>query len=71
MHAVPSGLYERHAAQVFRFCLHRLGSRAEAEDAVQRTFLNAYRSIERGIVPEQESAWLFKIAHNVCLSRCR
>ncbi len=64
-------LYERYAAQIFRFCLHQLGSREEAEDAVQSTFLNAFRGIKRGIVLEQESAWLFKIAHNVCLSRRR
>ena len=64
-------LYEQYASQIFRFCLHQLGSREEAEDAVQSTFLNAFRGIRRGIVPENESAWLFKIAHNVCLSRRR
>ena len=64
-------LYEQYANQIFRYCLHQLGSREEAEDAVQTTFLNAFRGIKRGIVPEVESAWLFKIAHNVCLSRRR
>ncbi len=64
-------LYEEYANQVFRYCLHQLGSREEAEDAVQSTFLNAFRGIKRGVVPELESAWLFKIAHNVCLSRRR
>jgi RNA polymerase sigma factor (sigma-70 family) len=64
-------LYERHAGQVYSFCLHRLGSREEAEDAVQSTFLNAFRGLSRGIVPESESAWLFKIAENVCLTRHR
>src|SRR6266511_4011608 len=33
--------------------------------------MNAFRGLSRGIVPELESAWLFKIAHNVCLSRRR
>src|SRR5258705_8091466 len=64
-------LYEQYAHQIFRYCLHQLGSREEAEDAVQSTFLNAFRGIKRGIVPELESAWLFKIANNVCLSRRR
>src|SRR5256714_15161748 len=64
-------LYEQYASQIFRYCLHQLGSREEAEDAVQSTFLNAFRGIKRGVVPELESAWLFKIAHNVCLSRRR
>ena len=64
-------LYEQYANQIFRYCLHQLGSREEAEDAVQSTFLNAFRGLKRGVVPELESAWLFKIAHNVCLSRRR
>ncbi|MES1248635.1 MAG: sigma-70 family RNA polymerase sigma factor [Actinomycetota bacterium] len=64
-------LYEEYAPQILRYCLHQLGSREEAEDAVQSTFLNAFRGIKRGVVPELESAWLFKIAHNVCLSRRR
>ena len=68
---VTRDLYERYANQIFRYCLHQLGSREEAEDAVQSTFLNAFRGIKRGVVPELESAWLFKIAHNVCLSRRR
>jgi RNA polymerase sigma factor (sigma-70 family) len=64
-------LYEAYAGQIFRYCLHQLGSREEAEDAVQSTFLNALRGIKRGVEPELESAWLFTIAHNVCLSRRR
>jgi RNA polymerase sigma factor (sigma-70 family) len=64
-------LYERYSGPIFGYCLHQLGSREEAEDAVQTTFMNAFRGLQRGIVPELESAWLFKIAHNVCLSRRR
>jgi len=69
--AAAGDLYERYSAQIFGYCLHQLGSREEAEDAVQTTFMNAFRGLSRGIVPELESAWLFKIAHNVCLSRRR
>ena len=64
-------LYERYAGQIFGYCLHRLGNREEAEDAVQSTFLNAFRGLARGVVPESDSAWLFKIAENVCHSRHR
>jgi RNA polymerase sigma factor (sigma-70 family) len=69
--AAAGDLYERYSAQIYGYCLHQLGSREEAEDAVQTTFMNAFRGLQRGIVPELESAWLFKIAHNVCLSRRR
>jgi RNA polymerase sigma factor (sigma-70 family) len=69
--AATQELYERYARQIYGFCLHQLGNREEAEDAVQTTFLNAFRGLRRGISPEAESAWLFKIAHNVCLTRRR
>jgi RNA polymerase sigma-70 factor, ECF subfamily len=62
-------LYERHSSRIFGFCMSRLGSREEAEDAVQTTFLNAQRGLGRGIVPDYELAWLFKIAQNVCHNR--
>jgi RNA polymerase sigma-70 factor, ECF subfamily len=64
-------LYERYSGQVFGYCFRQLRSREEAEDAAQTTFMNAFRGLARGIVPELEQAWLFKIAHNVCLSRRR
>jgi RNA polymerase sigma-70 factor, ECF subfamily len=69
--ATTSELFQRFAAQIFGYCLSQLGSREEAEDAVQMTFLNAFRGLQRGVVPQAESAWLFKIAHNVCRSRRR
>ena len=69
--AATQELYERHARSLLGYCLNQLGNREEAEDAVQTTFLNAFRGLKRGIVPEAESAWLFKIAQNVCLSRRR
>jgi RNA polymerase sigma-70 factor (ECF subfamily) len=62
-------LYERHSSRIFGFCLSRLGSREEAEDALQTTFLNVQRGLGRGVVPEYELAWLFKIAQNVCHNR--
>jgi RNA polymerase sigma factor (sigma-70 family) len=64
-------LYERFSRQIFAYCLVQLRNREEAEDATQTTFLNAFRGLERGVVPELESAWLYKIAQHVCLTRQR
>ena len=64
-------LYERYGQQIFRFCQRQLRNREEAEDATQTTFLNAFRGLERGSAVEFESAWLYKIALNVCMSRQR
>ncbi|HET8606881.1 MAG TPA: sigma-70 family RNA polymerase sigma factor, partial [Gaiellaceae bacterium] len=68
---VTRDLYERYGRQIFSYCVHQLGSREEAEDATQTTFMNAFRGLQRGVVPELESAWLFKIANNVILTRRR
>jgi RNA polymerase sigma factor (sigma-70 family) len=62
-------LFEEYGDQLYRFCLGRLRSREDAEDALQSTFLRAHKALERGVVPEYEAAWLYKIAHNVCLTR--
>src|SRR5687767_9740766 len=37
--------FERHGPGVLSFCRHMLGSREEAEDAVQHTFAAAYRAL--------------------------
>ena len=69
--ADAQALYERHAGRVLSYCQYRLGSRHDAEDAAQTTFLYAVRALQRGVVPELELAWLLKIAENVCRTRRR
>jgi RNA polymerase sigma factor (sigma-70 family) len=64
-------LYEQYGRQLYAFCYSRLRSREEAEDAVQSTFLNAFRALQRDVAPAHEAAWLYKIAENVCLTRAR
>jgi RNA polymerase sigma factor (sigma-70 family) len=62
-------LYSAYHAKIYRHCLRQLRSREDAEDAVQNTFLRVHTALQRGVVPEFEGPWLYKIAHNVCLSR--
>ena len=64
-------LYRKYVSDVYRYALALVRSEADAEDVTQTTFLNAFRGLSRGVVPASESAWLFKIAENVCLSRHR
>jgi RNA polymerase sigma-70 factor, ECF subfamily len=65
---VAQALYERYHRSVYRYALSQVRSPEDAEDATQNTFLRAFSALQRGVVPENEAAWLFKIAHNVCLS---
>jgi RNA polymerase sigma factor (sigma-70 family) len=62
-------LYERLYDRVYGYCLYQLGSREEAEDAAQVTFVHALRGLRRGVVPRVETAWVFAIAKNACLER--
>jgi RNA polymerase sigma-70 factor, ECF subfamily len=64
--AAAERLYSEYSERLLAFCFKQLRSRAEAEDAVQITFLCALRALRRGVVPESESAWLHTIARNVC-----
>ncbi len=64
-------LFTEHSRRIYAYCLRQLGSPEEAEDALQATYLNACRSLLSGFEPEVAQAWLFKVAHNVCLTRQR
>jgi RNA polymerase sigma factor (sigma-70 family) len=64
-------LYKRHAHEVYRYVLAVLRNPADAEDATQATFLNAYRAFTRGEEPLKPRNWLLKIAHNECRQRFR
>ena len=48
-----------------------LGSREEAEDVLQHTFLAAYRSLRAGYEVVELKPWLYTIARNRCLSVMR
>ena len=69
--ATTASLYERYYDRVYGYCLYKLGSREEAEDATQTTFLLVLRALERGVVPRLEANWLFTIAKNACRCRAR
>src|SRR5436305_10343395 len=64
-------VYDRYHRQLLSFCRHMLGSSAEAEDAVQQTFISAYGDLKRSERPIALRAWLFTIARNRCLSMLR
>jgi RNA polymerase sigma factor (sigma-70 family) len=64
-------LFQAHSGWVYGYCLRVLRSPEEAEDALQTTYLNACRSLSRGTRPKVGSAWLLRIAQNVCFARLR
>ncbi len=64
-------IYDRYARGVLAFCVHMLGSREAAEDALQLTFVSAYRVLRGGSSDVSLRPWLYTIARNRCLSQLR
>jgi RNA polymerase sigma-70 factor, ECF subfamily len=62
---------DRYYVDCLRFSVRMLGHREDAEDAVQETFLSAYRALGRYRERERFRAWLWRILVNQCRTLAR
>lgn len=65
-------LYRHHARRIYAYVYRRVGNTSAAEDLTSRTFMQAFAAfgsyVDRGV---PFSAWLYRIAHNVCANWLR
>ena len=64
-------IYEHYSPQIHRYVYRLVGSVELADDVTQETFLKAFQSIG-GIAQDSNlSAWLYRIASNICFDLLR
>ena len=61
-----SELIRRHEATCARFAVRMLGSRADADDALQSAFMRAFRGLNTCRERDRFGAWLYHIVINEC-----
>jgi len=59
-------LVARYRDRLGRYAVHMIGDREDAEEALQDSFVRAYRSLERCNDPARFGAWLYGILVNRC-----
>src|SRR6185295_15729374 len=66
-----SELVERHLPALYTFLTRMVGSREEAEDIAQNTFLKAWKYLRRYKKGANFKTWLFAIARNSAIDHLR
>lgn len=66
-----ASLVDRYETKLLRFCLRTLGDRQDAEDVVQDTLVQAWKSLNALAEPAAFGTWIYRLASNKCTDHLR
>lgn len=64
-------LVDLYKDKIFHLAYRMTGSRQEAEDIVQETFMRVYANLDKYDSRWKFSTWIFRIGNNLCIDRLR
>lgn len=64
-------IYRRYHDAIYRYCTSMLLDQADAQDAMQASMASALAALDGETRPVQLRPWLYRIAHNECISAIR
>lgn len=64
-------LVDRYETKLLRFCMRTLGDRQDAEDVVQDTLVQAWKSMSALTEPAAFGTWIYRLASNKCTDLLR
>lgn len=66
-----SELYHRHHQALYRYCLSIVRQEQDAQDVLQNTMVKANQALAKAEPNFEPRPWLFRVAHNECISLLR
>ena len=69
--AAFEALVDRYSRSIYNFTLRLLGDTADAEDATQQTFIQAFESLPAAKPEASLRPWLYQVARNKCIDLLR
>ena len=64
-----TGGFEQWSGPIYEYLVIVFGHPPEAEEVVQETFLQLYKSLQAGQTIHNTRGWLFRVAHNLAINQ--
>ncbi len=60
-------IYDKHADEIFRFCVMKVSNKEKAEDLTQEAFMRYWQNLRKGEPIRNDRAFLYTLARNLII----